>query len=79
MEDRIELNMDRTTSDEVNVGFSKSKESKYPMTIDLYWHMKELLTCGIESRLRGGCWEEDIILQRVGQSNPKYDAPINII
>jgi hypothetical protein len=82
MEDRVKLKRGKTSSDEVkasirwlilNIGFSKSKESKHAKITDLHWQIKELIACGFTSKPRGGC-QEDTILQRLDQLDSKYNA-----
>lgn len=59
--------------DEVNDGirdlipttsFSKSMGSKYTGTINLYWNIKKLVSCGINRNTRGG-HHYDAILKRI--------------
>jgi hypothetical protein len=72
MEDRVRMKKGRTLTAKVgaeirklnlDTNFSKGKESKYTKTIAMYWHIKELLACGIDRR----GLQENIVLQRLDQ------------
>ena len=53
-------------------GYSKSRESKYTKIVKLYWHVRELIACVIESRGT----RDDVFPQKLDQLNSKYEALI---
>jgi hypothetical protein len=84
MKEKVRMKRDITSSAKVdveirwiipNTGFSMSKESKYTKTVNLCWHIKDLIPCGIKSR---GI-EENTILQMLEQMDFMYDVLINAI
>jgi len=84
MENRVQAKRHHTPSEMISselslwildTGFSRTHESKYMKTINLYWHIKDLIACAMEGRNNMG----KAILDGLDALDSNYDHLIKII